>query len=203
MSMSDTTSSTSLDRRSQPAPDSAEPKAPTAPKPLRKPRVRVWLLVLACLVAAGGAGAWYWWQQQLSALPPGIAKTNGRLEAEQAEIATKFPGRIALVLVKEGDMVKPGDVLARMDTAELEAQLQAAEALVRKAEHEKIQSEALIAQRISERTFAAQELQRTATLVEKGWSTRELLDQRQNQVKVAQAAMTPRSPALMRRRRRS
>jgi HlyD family secretion protein len=188
MSMANTTPSTSLDRRPLPAPDSAEPKTPAAPKPGRKPRVRMWLLVLACLVAAGGGGAWYWWQQQLNALPPGIAKTNGRLEAEQAEIATKFPGRIAVVFVKEGDMVKPGDVLARMDTAELEAQLQAAEAQVRKAEHEKIQSEALIAQRISERTFAGQELQRTATLVEKGWSTRELLDQRQSQLKVAQAA---------------
>ena len=75
-----------------------------------------------------------------------------------------------------------------MDTAELEAQLAAAQAKVRKAEHEKIQAEALIAQRISERTFAAQELQRTSMLVERGWSTRELLDQRQSQLKVAQAA---------------
>jgi len=94
------------------------------------------------IVAVGGAVGWYWWQQQLNALPPYIAKTNGRLEAEQVEIATKYPGRIAAVFAKEGDMVHAGDVLARMDTAELEAQLQAAQAQVKKAEQEKIMAEA-------------------------------------------------------------
>lgn len=147
----------------------------------------MWLLVLACIAAVGAAGGWYWWQQQLNALPPYIGKANGRLEAEQVEIAAKYPGRIAAVLAKEGDMVDKGAVLARMDTVELEAQLAAAQAQVRKAEHEKIMSEAQVTQRISERTFAAQELQRTATLVEKGWSTREQLDDRQSRLKVAQA----------------
>jgi HlyD family secretion protein len=70
------------------------------PKPARKRRLPVWLLVVACIVALGGAGVWYWWQLQLNALPPGIAKANGRLEAEQTEISTKYPGRIALVLAK-------------------------------------------------------------------------------------------------------
>ena len=195
MSTADTTSSASLDGQPQlPAqgkvPDlpAVLPPAPAAvPKPATKPRRPVWLLVLLCLVAGSGAGGWYWWQQQLNALPPGIAKTNGRLEAEQVEIATKFAGRIAVVLAKEGDMVGAGTVLARMDTVELEAQLHSAEAQVRKAQHEAIMAEAQIAQRNSERVFATQEIQRTATLVERGWSTRELLDQRQKELKVAQA----------------
>jgi HlyD family secretion protein len=157
------------------------------PKPALKRRPPVWLLVLVCLIAVAGAGGWYWWQQQLNALPPGIAKSNGRLEAEQTEIATKYPGRIAAVLVKEGDMVQAGAVLARMDTVELEAQLHAAQAQVRKAEHEQTMAEAQIAQRASERVFATQEIQRTAALVEKGWSTRELLDQRQKELRVAEA----------------
>jgi HlyD family secretion protein len=144
--------------------------------------------VFACLVAASGVGAWYWWQQQLNILPPYIASANGRLEAEQVEISTKYAGRIAVVLAKEGDMVHAGDVLARMDTVELEAQLASAKAQVSKAEHEKTMAEALIAQRISEQTFATQELQRTSYLVEKGWSTHELLDDRQSKVKVAEAA---------------
>ncbi len=46
----------------------------------------------------------------------------------------------------------------------------------------------LIAQRASERVFAAQEIQRTAALVQRGWSTRELLDQRQKELRVAEAA---------------
>ena len=99
---------------------------------------------------------------------PYIASANGRLEAEQVEIATKFPGRIAVLLAKEGDMVNGGAVVARMDTVELEAQLRSAEAQVRRSEQEKAMAEALIAQRDSERIFAAQELQRTTALWGKG-----------------------------------
>lgn len=166
--------------------------APAAPagkeKARKKPRRLVSVVVVMGIVAIGAAGGWYWWQQQLNALPAYIAKANGRLEAEQVEIATKFPGRIAVVLAKEGDMVDAGAVVARMDTVELEAQLQAAEAQVQKAQHEKIMAEAMIAQRDSERVFAAQELQRTTTLTGQGWSTREQLDQRRSQLRVAQAA---------------
>jgi len=164
-------------------------KGPAPPKgrPLKTRRPLTYVVILACALALGGGGAWYWWQQQLNALPPGIAKANGRLESEQVEIATKYAGRIAVVLAKEGDMVQAGAVLARMDTVELEAQLRAAEAQVRKAEQEKVMAEAQIVQRDSERTFARQELQRTSALVDKGWSTREQYDQRQSQMKGAQA----------------
>ena len=121
--------------------------------------------------------------------PPGIAKANGRLEAEQVEIATKYAGRIAEVLAREGEMVDGGQVVARMDTVELEAQLAAAKADVQEAEHEKVQAEALIAQRVSERTFAQQELERTRPLsVTRAWSTGEKLDQRRNEMKTAEAA---------------
>jgi HlyD family secretion protein len=144
--------------------------------------------LVLCILALAGAGGWYWWQQQLNALPPYIAEANGRLEAEQVEIATKFPGRIAVVLAKEGDIVDAGAVVARMDTVELEAQLRAAEAQVLKAQHEQVMAEAMITQRDSERIFAAQELQRTTTLTGQGWSTKEQLDQRRSLMNVAQAA---------------
>jgi HlyD family secretion protein len=157
------------------------------PKPARKRRAPVWLLVLAVIIALGVACGWYWWQQQLNALPPYVAAANGRLEAEQTQISTKYAGRIAAVLVKEGDMVHGGDVLARMDTVELEAQLAWAKAQVTKAELERVAAAAVIVRTESELTFAAQQLQRTATLVGKGWSTREQFDQRQSNVKVAQA----------------
>jgi HlyD family secretion protein len=187
MSTAPTASSVSLNRRPQPSADSTEPKAPAVPKPARKRKLPVWVLVLACIAVLGGAGAWYWWQQQLNALPPYIAQANGRLEAEQVEIATKYPGRIAVVLAKEGDMVQAGAVLARMDTAELEAQLQSAKAQVRKAEAEKVAAEALIVQRISDRTFQEQEFRRTSTLNKQGWATGEKLDDISSRLKQAGA----------------
>ena len=39
-------------------------------------------------------------------LPPGIVLGNGRLEADEIDIDTKFAGRIAKLLADEGDMVK-------------------------------------------------------------------------------------------------
>lgn len=163
-------------------------RARRAPAPSRKTKLVRSGFLLALLLAAGGVGAWYWWQQRLGALPDGFAKANGRLESEQVEIATKYAGRIALVLAREGEMVDAEQVVARMDTAELEAQLRAAEARLRRAEHEQTQAEHIISQRDSERTFARQELERTTALVKKGWSTREKLDQRQSEMRTAQAA---------------
>jgi HlyD family secretion protein len=140
------------------------------------------------IVAIGAAGAWYWWQQQKFVLPAGFAKANGRLEAEQVQIATKLAGRIAVVLASEGDMISPGQVVARMDTTQLEAQLQAAKAQVNVAEHQKTQAEATIVQQNSNLIYARQELARTTDLHQKGFATTETLDQRSNQMKIAQAA---------------
>jgi HlyD family secretion protein len=169
----------------------SEPKVTVPPAGNRPQRKRNWwkpVLIILCLLSLGGAGGWYWWQQHLQALPPGLAKANGRLESEQVEISTKYAGRIAEVFAKEGQMVDTDEVLARMDTVELEAQLSEAKAKVIQAEHEKKQAEALIAQRESERTFAKKELARAATLHKEGWATGEKLDEREDQLKTAEAA---------------
>ena len=144
-------------------------------------------LVLAIGIAAVGGG-WYWWQQRANALPSGIAKTNGRLEAEQVEIATKFAGRIVDVLATEGQLVNPGDVVAHMDTVQLKAQLAAANAQVLVAQHQLTQAQASIAQQDSQRNFAQKEFDRITDLKKKGYATAEQLDQVQNQSNSAQAA---------------
>lgn len=162
--------------------------ATTKASPRRKKRLGP-VVIVACLLALAGGYGWYWWQQQLNALPPGIAATNGRLEADQVEIATKYQGRIAEVLVKEGDTVDKGQVVARMDIKETEAQLHAAQAQVQRAQQESAEAEALIVQRESERTLANQELQRTTNLLKEGLAPKEQLDVRQSNVKVAEAAI--------------
>ncbi len=190
MSTADTPSPDSA-KRSARDPQSHEAGSATgAPKAIPKKKKRLGpAVIVACLLALGGAYGWYWWQQQLHALPPGIAATNGRLEADQVEIATKYQGRIAEVLVKEGDTVDKGAVVARMDIKELEAQLRAAQAQVQRAEHERAEAEAVIVQRQSERTLAMQELQRTINLRKEGLAPTEQLDVRQSNVTVAEAAI--------------
>jgi HlyD family secretion protein len=83
-------------------------------------------------------------------LPAGFASGNGRIEATEYDIATKRPGRIAAVAVREGDMVEPGQVLARMDTRDLEADLHEAEAQSAQAREDRRRALAAVTQRQSE-----------------------------------------------------
>ena len=71
-----------------------------------------------------------YWQKQKNALPKGIASGNGRIEAKLVDVAAKEPLRVKEILVDEGALVKPGQVLVRMDTATLESQLAEAKANV-------------------------------------------------------------------------
>lgn len=122
-------------------------------------------------------------------LPAGLFSTNGRIEAEQVLVSAKLAGRVAQVLVEEGQTVDAGEVVARMDTAELEAQLAGGEAQVRRAEKSIAEAEASIAQRESQRTLAEQEYERASTLKERGFGTIQSLDIRQSELNVALAAL--------------
>jgi HlyD family secretion protein len=83
-------------------------------------------------------------------LPAGFASGNGRIEATEYDIATKHPGRIATVAVREGDMVEAGQVLAAMDTRDLEADQHEAEAQAAQAREDRRRAVATITQRESE-----------------------------------------------------
>ena len=56
---------------------------------------------------------------------------NGRIEGDQYFVSTKYAGKVVEVFVKEGDSVKKGQPLARLDSKELDAQLKGAEAAYR------------------------------------------------------------------------
>lgn len=97
------------------------------------------------LLAIIGIGGWFTWKYlQVPALPEGFASGNGRIEATETDIATKLPGRLVEVLAEEGDMVVAGQVVAKMDTKSLEAQLKEAEARVEQAKREHDQAAAVI-----------------------------------------------------------
>ena len=115
---------------------------------------RIWLTVGVLAVLA--AGGYYAWQNSHNgALPEGLASGNGRIEAVEIDVSAKSPGRIKEILVGEGDFVKTGDVLARMETTQLEAQRRQAEAQLRRAGIGGDTANTLIVQREAERTAAA------------------------------------------------
>jgi HlyD family secretion protein len=162
---------------------------PLPPQPSPRRRWRRFAVALLVLAVGGAGGAVYWLKYSQPALPAGITWGNGRLEADEIDIATKFPGRIAQLFVDEGDAVKADQVLARMDTRDLEASLAKAQAQVQQAQHALDEAHANVAQQQSQLLLAQQEFDRTKSLVERAVATRELLDQRRQQLDTATAAV--------------
>ena len=150
-----------------------------------------------------GLGVWAWWHFQPQDLPDGFAAGNGRIEAVEIDIAAKTAGRIREILVNEGDFVRAGQVLAKMDTAVLEAQLREAEAqlqraligietaqsLVTQREAERQAAEAFIAQRKAELDAAQKRLARTRELASKNAASEAQLDDDRAAAAAAKAAV--------------
>ncbi len=147
------------------------------------------ILIVVAVAAVAAGGTYYWWAQQRNKLPDDIASGNGRIEAEEVHVAAKYAGRVAEVLVAEGDMVEAGQPIARLDTAELEASLAKARADIAQADELVAEAKALIVQRESALNFARQEYDRTAVLIQKGHVSRQLADQKQTERDSAAAAL--------------
>jgi len=170
---------------------------------MSQPRTRAALKVLAAAAVIAVIGALLWSELRPSGLGEGFASGNGRIEATEIDVATKSPGRVIEILVDEGDFVQPGQVLARMDTDVLQAQLNQARAQVRQGENAILTAEAMVAQRESERataeavvtqrraelTAAQKRHQRTETLVARNAMARQQLDDDLAAMQSAQAAL--------------
>lgn len=171
-------------------PDGA-PRLPVlVPAPTTAKRTRWWVRIVALLliVAGGAGGGAYWWLHRIPPLPEGIGVGNGRIEADPIDIATKFAGRIAELKVDEGDMVTAGEVVAVMDTRDIQQSLEKARAQVSQAEKAVNEAKALLKQMQSQTLLATQEMERVAALLKNGWATRELYDQRVQQLNTSRAA---------------
>jgi HlyD family secretion protein len=168
-------------------------------------RARKWLIWAgwgAAIIAA--AGVLVWQRQHSTTAYDGIASGNGRIEAVEIDVAAKAAGRIDTVLVGEGEFVRAGQVVARMDTATLRAQLRQAEAQLQQAnsavataqsqlaqrESEKAAGQAAMAQRRVELGAAKRQLSRTVALAEKGFISAQAVDDDRARVEGAEAAVT-------------
>jgi HlyD family secretion protein len=147
-------------------------EAPPSPPPQGghgasgKPRL-VRYAVIAALLVAGAVAIW-WFFFSKPALPPGIVSGNGRLEATEYYISTKYPGRIKEVFFNEGDTVEVGQVVARMDTSALDAQLREAEAQIKTAQGSKNVSLAQVDVKQADYNYATKQNQRSRQLVGRG-----------------------------------
>ena len=172
------------------APAAPHLPAPAGGRPRKLDRIRivriVSLVIVVILAATAGV---YWWKQTQAQLPAGITFSNGRIEADEIDIGTKFAGRIAELKVDEGAMVAAGQVVARMDTKDLQQSLQKATAQVAQAQRVLDESRANIVQQSTLVTLATQQMDRAQALLQNGWITRETFDQRQQVLDAAKASL--------------
>ncbi len=78
------------------------------------------ILLTVVVVAAAGATAGYFLQTE----PAGNAlRASGTIEATEVDVSFQIPGKVAEVLVDEGQPVSKGEMLARMSSGELQARL--------------------------------------------------------------------------------
>ncbi|MHC5307206.1 HlyD family secretion protein [Bartonella sp. LJL80] len=123
-------------------------------------------------------------------LPKGVAMGNGRIEATEIDIASKLAGRIADITAREGDFVHAGDIVAHMDTENLQAQLREAQAQLKQAEinietakmqveqrqAEQEAANATVSQNEVQRDNAERRLQRSLTLQQRGTVSAQVKD---------------------------
>ncbi len=85
-------------------------------------------LILPVLVLAGVIGGVYFWQQQQKNRENGSLTLYGNVDIREAQLAFNSSEHIDAILVQEGDKVKKGQLLARLHTKVLDAQLSEAQA---------------------------------------------------------------------------
>lgn len=90
---------------------------------------RIRIVVLVLLVGGLVTAAWLWRQRQPGAAGEGLL-LFGNVDIRQVQLAFNGNERIAALLVQEGDRVKAGQLLGRLDTQRLEPKVASREAQV-------------------------------------------------------------------------
>ena len=164
---------------------------------------RIIRILAAVVIALLLLGFYAWFELRQTGYGEAFVSGNGRIEATEIDIATKLGGRIESITVKEGDFVKPGQLLVQMDTTTLQAQLNQAQAQqqqaenaiatavsqVRQRESQKTAGEALVTHREAEVNAVSKRYERVRVLVERNAMSRQSLDDALATLQSARAAL--------------
>jgi multidrug resistance efflux pump len=150
-------------------------------------------LALAAIFAATACGR--------DAAQDDVTHLNGRIEAVIVDLGPKVTGRVTEVLVREGDRVKAGDLLVRVDLGETRVAVEREQAGVRAAEAraqdlqagsraaEIAVAEAEVADRRAAVALAVKEAQRQSALASEGVVAARDRDQARTELERTRAAL--------------
>ncbi len=132
---------------------------------------RKWIPTLLIALIAVVVAAWWFGFRKDGA--EDTIKISGNIELTEVNIGFKTPGKLMELSVKEGDLVKAGQVIGRLDTAQLESQKRMAEAALAAAESRLLQQGSAI--EFQQQSLAGTTMQRRAELASAESQLSELL----------------------------
>ena len=97
------------------------------------------------LIAALGFGGYYFWNLRQEAANASRIQFSGNMELTQADLAFKIAGRLVELNVREGDFVKKGQVIAKIDAIQTQRAKEREEAGLGMAQSNMAQSKTAIA----------------------------------------------------------
>ncbi|MTH78496.1 HlyD family efflux transporter periplasmic adaptor subunit [Paracoccus aestuariivivens] len=159
------------------------------------------------VVAALAVGGWFWWQQRNAGEADGLT-LYGNVDIRQVALAFDGSGRITELAAQEGDRVRAGEVIARLDMQALQLQAKAQEAVVEAQRQallqlqagsrpeEIAQARAKVASAKASAELANLQRDRAARLVTSRTASQQDLDRTESEAKAANAAVDQDSAAL-------
>jgi RND family efflux transporter MFP subunit len=174
--------------------------------PLKRRRKR-WPWVVGALVLAGGAAAVLMPRSaevQASAVLAAYPSqqfteltASGYVVAQRrAAVASKGTGRLIELNVREGSIVKQGELLGRLDASDVAAGVVAAQAGVAQAQTGKVQAEAALGQSRAELLNAEVELKRQQDLKAQGFVSPQAVDSAERRVAAARSVLATQQAAI-------
>jgi membrane fusion protein, multidrug efflux system len=187
------------------APVAADTPQPSPARPRRFGRILLGLAVIAVL-AFGGQWAHRWWTVSRFV----ISTDDAYVRAEVSTIATKIGGYVAAIGVRNGDVVRAGDVIARIDEGDyvlaveaarnrVETQRATIDRLARQVDAARAavaQSAGQISGARADAARATADFNRYAALAERDFASRSRLDQARADREKAIAAVSWAETAL-------
>jgi HlyD family secretion protein len=181
-----------------------KPAAKSEPKKIITNQRKKWLIIAVVALILGGLGIAAWQIFGKDDKNKGLVSGNGRIEAVEIDVAARTPGRVKDILVREGELVSAGQVVALMDIEVLEAEHRQAEAQLKQAqsgvetarsqlvqrESEKTAMQAVVGQREAELGVARKRAFRSQTLAAEAATSQQEADDDSARVHSAVAAVS-------------
>ncbi|WP_439566473.1 HlyD family secretion protein, partial [Gloeocapsopsis crepidinum] len=133
------------------------PQETAQASPAKRINLRLLIPLGLLIIGAVGIAMWYLSRPQSTAL-----QLSGRIEGYPTNVGAKVGGRVDAVALREGDEVRRGEVIVQLDDAEIQAQLQGANARLSAAQQQEQQARLQIAvaqSQIEEAQFNLQQSQ--------------------------------------------